>query len=852
MWRITLKGVAAHRLRYALTALAVLLGVAFMAGTLVLTDTIGRTFDGLYTSIYQSTDAVLRAKQAFTPGNNFTNQRQKIDASWATTVARVPGVKEVSVGIEGYAQLVGRNGKAIGNPANGPPTIGEAWSDVAALNPLRLLPGGHAPRTSTQVVIDKNSADVGHFAVGDKVVILSQLPPATYTITGIATWGTAASPLGASITAFEPITAAKVLGQPGKIDQVNATADAGVSQQQLVARIRAVVHDQAIEVVSGQAVTLEGQNAIHQALQFFDTFLLVFAFIALFVGSFLIFNTFSIVVAQRLRELALLRAVGASRVQITASVLGESVVIGLVASAGGVVVGVALAAGLKAGLDALGFALPASGLVVTAGTVVTALLVGTVITVASAVLPARRAARVPPVAALQDVVAEPRVQSTTRVVSGLAVTVLGVAVLSTGLFVHVGNRVGLVGLGAATVFVGIAMLGPLVARPLSRMLGAPLAWHRTTGELARENAVRNPARTSSTAAALMVGVAIVSLMTVIASSTKASVNAVIDSAVRADYVITSGAAPGGNSGFSPTLVERLGSLPQVAAATGIRSASVRIDGAGTTIFAADPAKVGALFDMGVIRGRISSLTTTGIAVSKKVADDHRLSLGSFVGVTFPTTGLHTYTVQAIYTARELAGDYVLPVAAAEGNFPQALDFQVYAKLAPGVSATAGRHIIESVLAAYPTAKLYDQAQYKQQQASQIDQVLNLVYALLALAVVIALIGIANTLALSIYERTRELGLLRAVGATRGQLRATVRSESLIISLLGAVEGLVIGVLFGWAIVTALASSGVTQLVVPVAQLLELALLAGLAGLLAAVSPSRRAARMDVLRAITTE
>ena len=851
MWRITLKGVIAHKLRYALTALAVMLGVAFMAGTLVLTDTISRTFNGLYTDIYQSTDAVVRAQQTFNPGSSFTNQRQEIPANLANTVSKVPGVKAVSLGIEGYAQLVGRNGKPIGNPANGPPTLGEAWSDIPALNPLRVLPGGHPPLTATEVVIDKHSADIGHFAVGDKVVVLSQVAPATYVIVGIVTWGSAASPLGASITAFTPTTAARVLGQPGKVDQINVTAVPGVSQHQLVQRIQGAIHDQHIQVVTGQAITREGQNAIQQALSFFNTFLLVFALIALFVGSFLIFNTFSIIIAQRVRELALLRAVGASRAQITGSVLGESLVIGIVASAAGLAAGVALAAGLKAGLKALGIDIPATGLVVTTRTVVVALAVGTVITVVSAVLPARRAARVPPVAAMQDFIAEPQTQSSTRVVTGLVVTGLGSVVLLIGLFTSAGNRIAFVGGGAAAVFVGIAVLGPLVARPISRLLGAPLAWRSTTGRLAQENAIRNPARTSSTAAALMVGVAIVSLMTIVASSTKSSVDAIIDSSMKADFVVSSGDVTGVTGGFSPTLQEQLSHLTQVATAAGIRSGIVQIDGATTMVKAADPTGVVNLFNVGVERGRLASMTPEGIAVSTQIATDRHLTLGSPVHVTFPTTGRKSFTVQAIYRTRELAGDYFLPLAAAQANFPQQLDVQVYVKLAPGISANAGRLAVESVLASYPTAKLLDQAQYKQQQAAQVDQLLNLVYGLLALAVVIALIGIANTLALSTYERTRELGLLRAVGMTRGQLRSTVRFESLIISLLGSIEGLVVGVLFGWAMVTALGSQGITHLVVPVPQLLVVTGLAGVAGIVAAVAPGRRAARLDVLRAITT-
>jgi putative ABC transport system permease protein len=853
MWRVTLKGVLAHRLRYALTALAVLLGVAFIAGTYVLTDTINATFNGLYTQIYQGTGAVVRARQAFNPGASFTSQRQLIDASMAEKIARVPGVKAVALGVDGYAQLVGHNGKPIGMASNGPPTLGVAWTDVAALNPLRMLPGGQPPRTSSQVVIDKHSADVGHLGVGDKVVVLTQSSPATYTITGIVTWGSADSPLGATITAFTPATAERVvLGQPGKVDQISVAAAPGVSQSDLVSRLQSAIRDPKIEVVSGQAVTAEGQQSVHQALSVINVFLLVFAFIALFVGSFVIFNTFSISVAQRMRELALLRAVGASRLQVMGSVLGESLVIGVLASAAGVAAGIGLAGVLKAGLAALGFDLPATGLVVGLRTLVVGLVVGTVITLVSAVAPARRAGRIPPVAALQHVAAEPRQLSARRVARGAIVTAVGAAVLGLGLFGHAGNRVLEVGAGAAIVFLGVALLGPLVARPVSRLLGAPLAMHGTTGKLAQQNAMRNPARTAATAAALMVGVTLVSFMTILASSTKASVSSIIDSAVRADFVLSNGGIAGGSSGFSPGIERSLNALPQVSATEGIRSGIVQLYGKTTPVVATDPVQASRLFDIGVTQGRLASMTPTGIAVSTQAATDRHLRIGSPVTVTYPTTGRKTYTVQVIYSVRELAGDYVLPLAAAEANFPQALDIDVFVKLAPGVSTSAGQHAIQGVLAAYPNVTLMDQTQYKAQQEQQVNSMLNLVYGLLALAVVIALIGIANTLALSIYERTRELGLLRAVGTTRGQLRSMVRSESLVISLLGAVQGLVLGVLFGWAIVAALHSQGITHLVFPVVQLLVLAALAGLAGIAAAIAPSRRAARLNVLHAVTTE
>jgi len=851
VWRITVKGAAAHKARYMLTGLAVMLGVAFVTGTLVLTATITRTFDNLYTQIYQGTAVVVRSRQAFNPGVNFSNQREPIPASLEATVAKVPGVEATALDIEGYAQMVGRNGNTIGHPVNGPPTIGLAWIDVPALNPLRMATG-RPPTGPGDVVIDKHTADGQHFRVGDRITVLSQQAPTQLTITGIVRWGTTSSPLGATIVAFAPATATRLLGQPGMVNDINVEAARGVSQATLASRVQAAITYPNVEAVTGAQVTREGQDTIHQAFAAFRTLLLVFAGIALFVGAFLIYNTFSIVIAQRLRELALLRAVGAGARQVLLAVAGESLVVGVFASGAGVVAGVGLAVLLRAGMGLLGYVVPATGIVLTPWTVAVGMATGTVITVASALGPARRAARVPPIAAMQ---ASPSIDQGSRskqLRRGVRIAAIGAAAMIIGVTTGVAHATAVVGLGSLALFTGVTLLGPVIAGPATRLLGVPVARLGTAGTIGRENASRNPRQTASTASALKIGVALVALMTVLATSAKASAGAVVDRVVKADFIVSANTTPGSPFGLSPAVATAVERLPKVAATTTVRSGVVRVYGSTVPIDAVDTTHADELFDIGVTHGRVPDMTGDGIAVSTAAARTHKLSIGSPVVVTFPTTGQKTFVVQVVYSQRQIAGDFVLTEAAGEANFAQQVISQIFVKLAPGTGAAAGRQAISTALAGYPTAKVLDQTQYKAESTAQLDQTLNLVYGLLALAVIIALVGIANTLALAVYERTHELGLLRAVGMTRRQLRASVGAEAFIISLFGAIEGLILGVIIALALVATERSQGVSRLAVPVPQLLVITVLAAAAGILAAWAPSRRAARLDVLRAVSAE
>jgi putative ABC transport system permease protein len=853
--RVTIKGLLAHKLRFALTALAVMLGVAFMSGTMVLTDTISRTFDNLFADVNRGTDAYVRSAQSLSSGfgGPARRQRGRVPASLVPEIESVPGAADAEGNLQFYAQLIDKKGDAIGNPQQGAPTFGFNWGTVKELNPYRLEPGGQAPQGG-QVVIDAASAQEAGFEVGDTITILTQGPPGQYQISGIAKFGDADSAAGSTAALFDTPTAQAITGASDQFDSISVVSDPGVSQETLKDRIAAKLDNKAYQVLTGAQITKENQSDIKNALQFFNVALIVFALIALFVGTFIIFNTFSIVVAQRLREMALLRALGASGRQVLGSVLTEAVLVGLFASVIGLGAGIVLSSGLKAVLDAFGFDIPAGGTVVTAQTVIVALVVGTSVTTLSAIVPARKASRVAPIAAMRDVATEGRPHSGRRVLIGLGIVALGVLSLFAGLFGGAGIQ--LVGLGALIVFVGVFVLGPAVARPLSDVIGWPAARVRgITGSLARDNAMRNPKRTSATAAALMIGVALVGFITIFAASAKESINAQVDESFSADYVISTGSGFGaGFGGFSPTLATDIAKLPQVGGSSPLRFNQAEFGGSSQFFAGVDPRSATEVFNMKVEDGKVGDLAEpNSVGISRSVADDKHWKIGSRVPAQFPN-GATPLTVRTIYGNGNKEGfaDYTLSIATVSEHYTSQLDQYVFVKLASGVSPAEGRKAIDGVLKAYPNAELQDRTEFKDAQAAQINQLLGLIYVMLLLAVIIALIGIANTLALSIYERTRELGLLRAVGMSRRQLRSSIRWESVIISLLGTFLGLVIGLFFGWAVVEALKDQGFTKFAPPVGQLILVVIVGGFAGVLAAVFPARRAAKLDVLQAVTHE
>jgi putative ABC transport system permease protein len=848
MWNATLKGLLAHKLRLAATALAIVLGVSFVSGTYVLTDTITATFDQLFKQVTEGVDVAVRSQETF--GGLETGQtRDPMPASLLDKVKAVDGVKEAEGSVTGFAQFIGKDGKPVS--PGGAPTLGVSIGQSSEFTAGSTMREGRRPSGPNEVVVDAKTAEDAGFRVGDRVKVLLQGPAREFTISGIIGFGEADNLAGATLAGFDLPTAQQVLNREGRFDEIDVAAQDGVSPEQLRDGVRAAV-DPKYEVLTGTELAESSAAEINDTIgRFLSTALLAFAFVALLVGGFLIFNTFTIIIAQRTRELALLRCLGASRRQVLGSVLLESVVVAVVASLVGLGLGVLIAIGLRALLSGfLGADLPSTATQFEPRTVVVSLLVGLVVTVLAALLPALKATRVPPVAALQPETAfAPTGFRKRRIVLGVLITAVGVALLLAGLFRSEGNRLINVASGAVVVFFGVAILSPLIARPLARVIGWPFAKaFRLPGNLARQNAMRNPRRTASTAAALMIGLALVAFVSVFAASIKASTSKILDESVSADYILgTDTFQP-----FSPEVAERLADQPEIAAAAGIRLGAWKLNGANKPLYGVDPVAYEQVVRTEVTAGRLGDLAGGGLAVKDTVAEANGWTVGETVPMEFPRTGVQQVPVRAIYEDNSINGDYLLSLADYQGDYTDQQDFQVYVKAAPGVAPAASRAAVDRVTADFPNITVRDQAEYKAENARQIDQLINLFYSLLGLAVLIALFGIVNTLALSIFERIRELGLLRAVGATRRQLRSMIRWEAVIIAVLGAVLGLAVGLFFGWTVVRALRSQGITEFTLPVGQLVGFVLAAGVAGILAAILPGRRAARIDVLRAITTE
>jgi putative ABC transport system permease protein len=834
MWKVTIKGLLAHKLRLGLTALAIVLGVTFISGTFVLTDTLHNTFSNLFGNIYAKVDFQVRGVAQLGSGGNAV--RNELPESLLATVRGVPGVSAAEGQVTGYAQYIGHNGKAI--QTGGAPTLGVSFDPYPQLSSLHLI-AGRPPTTSTEVVMDAGTAQKYDFSVGQQVRILTAGPTRTFTISGIAEFGTANNLAGATLAAFTLPTAQAIAQETGKLDDINVLTAPGADKS-VVQHAIAKVLPPGVEVVTGQTVVNESTNSVNQALGFFSTALLVFAFISLFVGAFTIFNTFSIIVGQRTRELALLRIVGANRRQVFRSVLGEAALTGLVSSIIGLGLGVLAAVGLEALLRGFGITLPPGSLVFEPRTAIVGLLVGVGVTLVAALGPARGAVRIPPVAALDDRQSGPTASLRRRFIGGTALALVGVILLAVGL---AKPAIALVGVGAVCIFLGAAILAPAIARPLSSVIGRPLA--RLLGEpgkLGRENSMRSPRRTAQTAAALMVGLALVAAMSVFGASLSRSATSSVDQAVNADLIVTAT----GSGQLSNSAVSIASAVPGVTANSSVYQGQFEFRNALSQLTAVSTDNLAATVNLRMTSGTSAALAQNELLIDSTTAQNKHLAVGDTVAARFALTGPTTLRIGGIYQANALIGSYLVSSAFFLSHYPAQ---PPGALLLSTNGSTTVDNAVTKALDPFPNIQVQTKAQFEQAQVSSVNQILGLVYALLALAVLIALIGIVNTLMLSVFERTREIGLLRAVGMRRRQVRTMIRSEAVILAIFGAIIGIIIGTGMGIALVSSLRSQGISDTVVPWSSLVIFLILAALLGLVAASWPARRAAKLDVLAAI---
>ncbi|WP_371673206.1 ABC transporter permease [Streptomyces sp. NBC_00289] len=848
--RLSVTSLRSHKRRFAGTFLAVFLGVAFLAGTLVMGDTLRAGFDAMFGDAAKGTDAVVRSADAITTPGESQGVRQPVGTDLVGAVEKVPGVAAAAPDIEGAGQLVGANGEPVGG--QGPPTLAGNWITDPRLNAYRLAEG-RAPRGSGEVVVNRGAAKKGGLSIGDTTTLRTP-DPVRVTIVGLATFGGEDGMAQVTFTGMTRADAEQYLtARPGQAASIRVRAGPGVSQRELVDRLTPVL-PKGIEAITGQESAAENTDMISsQFLTLFTTFLLVFSGIALLVATFSIHNTFAIVMAQRTRENALLRALGASRAQVAASSLVEAGIVAVTASAAGLAGGIGVAAGLQALFPAIGFPFPEGDLVIGSLSLLLPLAVGVVVCLGSALLPAVRAGRTAPLAALRETAVDQSGASRLRAVTGTGLAALAVAVTLTGVLVS--PSLWLAGSGAVLALASFVVLGPVASSTAVRVLGGPLDRLRgVSGGLARRNALRSPKRTAATAGALMIGVAVVSLFTVFGASLKATMDQTVSRSFAGDVVVSTPSFGAGGSGLSPRLARAVQDLPEVDTAVGLGRGVAEVDGRGRALTVTDPVALERTFDLGTVEGSLRTLGSDGLAITRKEAEDQGLTTGDRTRLTFTDGSKVTFTVRAVYGRSELAGDYVITRAAWAPHRTQDSDTLLAVSFKDGVGTDRGTAVVRGVAERYGDPEVQTREEYARSSAGGIDMMLTLVYALLALAVLIALLGIANTLTLAIHERTRELGLLRAVGQTRSQLRAMVRWESVLVAAFGTVGGLTLGAFLGWVLVKASEGAGDTAFAfaVPPLRLAVVALVGITAGALAGLRPARRAARLDVLRAIATE
>ena len=852
MIKFALKGLLTRKLRTALTALAIVLGVAMISGTYVLTDSIDSAFDQIFTDVREGSDVVITGKSAFDLSDGSGVTEPTLDDALLDEVRGLDGVAQAEGSVDSDStSLIGKDNKAIAY--GGAPNLGFAIPEgESSFNPLRLVEGTWPG--PDEVVIDSGVADKEDFAIGDEIGVQVEGPVSTLRISGIVEFGSNLSIGGATLAGFDLPTAQRLFEKEGRLDEIAVAGEPGVSTEELLGEIRPIL-PQGAQAVSGLAQAESDASETNEFITFLQGFLLAFGGIALFVGSFVIANSLSITIAQRMREFATLRTLGASRRQVLTSVILESFVVGVVASVVGLFLGLLLAKGLFALFDAVGFTLPNVGLLFETRTVIVALLAGVLVTVLASLRPAIRATRVPPIAAVREGATIPETRYARLRGAGAVLTaVAGFAALFYGLFgPDLGTTQILIwmGLGALLVFMGVALFSSRLVRPLAGILGWPATRiGGTAGSLARDNSQRNPQRTASTASALMIGLALVTLVATLAAGIVNSFEGAVNDLFTGDYAITA------QNNFSPIPIaaaDAAAESPGVTAVGNVRTGEARIFDKTEFATAVDPG-MREVISMDWVEGSqavFATLGDDGAITDDGYAADHDLQLGSPVPVTFPSGEVKTFRIRGIFdppSGGSPFGVITISAAAWDAEVPRPKNLFSFVKMEGGAT-DANQTALDAALVDFPNAKAQDREQFIDNQISGLSSILNILYVLLALSIVVSLFGIVNTLVLTVFERTREIGMLRAIGMTRRQVRRMIRHESVITSLIGATIGIVLGIVLAALLI---ARVEFIEFTFPTTQVIVFALAAILVGILAAIFPARRAAKLNPLEALHYE
>jgi putative ABC transport system permease protein len=852
MTAFALRGLLGRKLRTALTAIAIVLGVATVSGTYVLTDSINNAFHSIFYSTRAGSDAVVSGKSPFDVTGGTGTSAPSFDESLLQKVRALPEVAEAQGQVNGDAHLIGKNGKAI--VYGGAPNLGFSIADGASrFNPLQLVSGSW-PKAN-EVVIDKSTASKEHFKLGQIVGVQSQGPVKRLRMSGTVKFGSVSTIGGATLAGFDLPTAQQLFDKPGKLDEIAVAAAQGVSDQKLISSIQSILPPDT-QVRTAQAQAHEDAKDTDSFISFLQKFLLGFGGVALFVGSFVIANSLSITIAQRTREFATLRTLGASRPQILRSVMLEALVMGVLASIVGLFAGLALAKGLFSLFDAVGFTLPNNGLTLETRTIVVALIVGIVVTLLASLRPALRATRVPPIAAVREGATLPESRwARFRLPAAIVVTALGFAGLVAGLFVpnlSTGQILLLMLGGALLVFSGIALLSVRLIGPLAWTLGWPASKiGGAPGTLARDNARRNPQRTASTASALMIGLALVTLVSLLAAGIVASFRGAVNNIWRnADYAITA------QNNFDPIPIaasQAVKKAPGVVEVSDVRAGEALAFGKKIAITAVNPPAAN-VFNLDWTHGSaavMANLGTDGVFIDKDYAKSHHLDIGSPVPLTFSDGSQELLNVKGIFdppTGGSPFGRVTMSTTVFDKHTTNPENVFSFVVMKGG-QTDANQAALDKTLQEFPNAKAATRQKFIDNQISGLSSILNILYVLLALSVVVSLFGIVNTLVLTVFERTREIGMLRAIGMTRRQVRRMIRHESVITALIGAAIGIALGVILAALLI---ARVDFIILSIPIGQLIIFALAAILVGIIAAIFPARRASRLNVLQALQYE